>query len=115
MLEVNVPVNGRSLDQKLFGKFFDNVDKCRGLMRENQMVASGSAVLWSLEKLNTWLPGDLDFFVKTTSLGSDGLFDVHDFLVSEGYVLSCSNCRESYNGLDVSSGCVLFCFILLTF
>lgn len=101
------PVENATAETKLFGTFFNDVEGCRHLMKEKQVIASGSAVLFALEQCSTWSPSDLDFFVSTRSLGNQGLFNCHQFLRSEGYSLSRETREGGYFGSQVSIAVVL--------
>ncbi|KAJ5346224.1 hypothetical protein N7452_004228 [Penicillium brevicompactum] len=80
--------NGMTPENRLFGKYFENVDGCRLLMKQKQAIASGGAVLHALELNPTWSTADLDLFVSSRKLSKQGLLEWHEFLRSEGYSLS---------------------------
>lgn len=79
--------DGMTLENKLSGKLFTNVDGCRHLMKQKQVIASGGAVLHALELNPTWSTADLDLFVSSRKLSKQGLLGWHEFLRSEGYSL----------------------------
>lgn len=98
-----------SAEQQLFGEFFGSVDGWRTLMKEKQVIASGSAILRALRPCFTWVTSELDFFISRTSLGKEGLFELHEFLSSEGYSLANKPCHRCSTEGYVSFTFVLFC------
>ncbi|KAJ5346961.1 uncharacterized protein N7506_000214 [Penicillium brevicompactum] len=80
--------DGMTPENRVFGKFFTNVDGCRHLMKQEQAIASGGAVLHALELNPTWKTADLDIFMSSRKLSKQGLLEWHQFLRSEGYLLS---------------------------
>ncbi|KAJ5971795.1 uncharacterized protein N7479_001713 [Penicillium vulpinum] len=103
-------LSGPRPEDQLFGKFFANVDKCRLLMKEKQVLASGSAVLHALQGSPSWVPSDLDLFVSSSSLGELGLLEWHEYLRSEGYSLVPATVKRSYSATNVSRPVVLKVF-----
>lgn len=102
MTESDIVVGGSRPDKKLFGRFVDDVTKCRELMRRNRVLASGSALLWAFEDGEpSWVPSDLDLFVQRRLLGKDGLTCWHEFLRSEGYFFVDSRRETVYAGGEV--------------
>lgn len=93
---------GNSNEQKLFGRFFSDVDGCREHMKQKQVLASGSAVLHALLDDPTWVPSDLDLFVLRTSLGERGLLEWREYFESEGYEVSRSRGGTLYPNVEVS-------------
>lgn len=74
-------------EDELFGRLFADVDACRLLMKEKQVLASGSALLRVLRPGLSWIPSDIDLYASRTSLGKEGLAEWHEFLSAEGYVV----------------------------
>lgn len=106
MADLEIPHDvGVSVEQKMFGSFFVDVDCCRSLMRQMQVFASGSAVLRALLPSATWEPSGLDFIVSKKSLGKHGLLYWYDYLQSEGYFLQ----SETRDAVDLGDFvCVSF-------
>jgi hypothetical protein len=79
---------------KLFGGSIEYVDTFRLLMRKYRALVSGSAVLRLFvedqavrcgQQPPSWVPSDLDVYVKRRSLGAVGLLDWHlHFTTVEG-------------------------------
>lgn len=78
---------GVTPEERLFGKYFSNIDECRSLMKRSEAIASGSAVLHALQNDPTWDPSDLDMFVSYMRLPKQGLVEWHNFFSAEGYSL----------------------------
>lgn len=87
---------GSGPEDRLFGKFFVDISRCRQLMKQKQVIASGSAVIYALLNEPTWSPSDLDLFVSRKSLGKHGLLDWHEFFCAEGYSLRRGVRQPSY-------------------
>lgn len=93
--------------QRLFGNFFVDVDGCRKLMREKQVIASGGAVLHAMLNKPFWLSNHIDLYVSRPSFGGEGILQWHGFLVAEGYSLA----RELRDGLHrVGKVCAVYSF-----
>lgn len=71
--------------ERVFGKFFANVDACRSLMKEKQVIASGSAILHALLKYPSWNPTEIEFFGSKNEVGISDNSQWHSFLINEGY------------------------------
>lgn len=92
-----------SLKQKIFGRFFKDIDGCLQLMKTQSAIASGSAVLHALLPDAPWEPSDLDLYVggHTFSKSIDWLLEWSDFLQGEGYEVEDHPDGGGYHGMKV--------------
>lgn len=88
-------------EQQLFGRFFKDVVGCRVLMKEKQVIASGSAVLHALMAKPTWEPSDLDLYVSRRSQTKNGLLEWHTFFRQEGYSVAKNSRSDVYGDGEV--------------
>lgn len=95
-------------EQDTFGKLFINVSKCRRLMKEKQMIASGSSLLQAIRPNFTWVENQLNFFASKDAMGSEGVLHWHDYMSSEGYLMKsrAGECIQQCGTVSIPS---LFC------
>lgn len=103
---------------RLFGKFFADIPRCLGLLRETCTVVSGSAVLHAFEQSLNWEPDCLDFYMNDRyGVYANGLHLWHEYLSAEEYSVAEQLDDSGCTGLQVRawSACLLIILTAIVF
>jgi hypothetical protein len=75
-----------SLKERLFGRFFQDIDGCFEVMRTQSAIASGSAVLHALLPSPSWEAKHIDIFVDVQE-NRDWSYSWIEYMRSQGYAM----------------------------
>lgn len=83
-----VDAEADTVQKRLFGRFFHEVDECRSLMEGHSAVAGGGAVLRALLPAPGREPDDFSLYVPGERLGGGKFMQWNEYFRSQGYELS---------------------------